>query len=334
MNAPLLMADRVTMTFSAPPTLFARLSAAMTGGQIKHAVFALSNVSLALHRGEMVGLVGESGCGKSTLARVVSGILRPTSGSVLLDGKPIMVQDRKITTRIQTIFQDPFASLDGRMRVGDTIAEGPVAHGLIASKDRQTYVNTWLETVGLGPAQANRYPHQFSGGQRQRVAIARALAMRPDVLVCDEPVASLDVSIQAQIINLFLRLRRELNVTILFISHDLSVVRHLCDRVAVMYLGRIVESGSTAQVYERPAHPYTAALIEAVPKIGQNTSFKPIPGEIPSPLDPPDGCAFHTRCQDAITRCRNESPDLKEERPGRWVACHRAAAILQRSQVI
>ena len=228
---------------------------------------AVSEVSLTIARGETLGLVGESGCGKSTLGRVIAGILMPSQGRVLLDGAPVAARGRKLTTRIQTVFQDPFASLDPRMRIGETVLEGPLAHGFVKRQEAGKVARAWLETVGLDPDYVGRYPHQFSGGQRQRVAIARALAMKPDLLVCDEPVASLDVSIQAQIINLFLRLRRELDLTMLFISHDLGIVRHLCDRVAVMYLGRIVESGPTAAVYAAPRHPYTKALMEAVPKL-------------------------------------------------------------------
>jgi peptide/nickel transport system ATP-binding protein len=291
------------------------------GNKIVHAV---SGVSLQIVRGETLGLVGESGCGKSTLGRMIAGILVPTRGAVTLEGAPVMVGSRKITTRIQTVFQDPFASLDPRMRIGATIAEGPIAHGRVARADALAFARTWLKAVGLDPDYAERYPHQFSGGQRQRVAIARALAMVPDVLVCDEPVASLDVSIQAQIINLFLRLRGELRLTMLFISHDLGVVRHLCDRVAVMYLGRVVEMGAAAEIYRLPRHPYTHALISAVPKLKAGRSeFTPIAGEIPSPLDPPPGCVFHPRCPLAIERCRRERPASRMV-GGRSVMCHRA----------
>ncbi len=232
------------------------------------AVQAVDDVTLSIARGEALGLVGESGSGKSTLGRIVAGIYAPDSGQILLDGEPVMSpgeRPHKITTRIQTIFQDPFASLNPRMRIGDSIAEGPLAHGLVGRAEAGTYVAQWLAAVGLDPAFAGRYPHQFSGGQRQRVAIARALAMQPDVVVCDEPVASLDVSIQAQIINLLLRLRQELGLTLLFISHDLSVVRHLCDRVAIMHRGKIVESGPAGEVYDNPRDAYTQRLLAAVP---------------------------------------------------------------------
>ena len=243
--------------------------------------------------------------------------------------EPVMGRGRKpvkTMTRIQMVFQDPFASLDPRMRIGDIIAEGPVAHGIVEKSDARAYAASWLGAVGLAPDARDRYPHQFSGGQRQRIAIARALAMRPDVLVCDEPVASLDVSIQAQIINLFLKLRRELGLTMLFISHDLGVVRHITDRVAIMYLGRIVETGRTSEVYAAPKHPYTCALLDSVPKLVLDedgvVDFKPIRGEVPSPYAPPPGCHFHLRCPDAQERCRLDIPRLLDAGGGGKVACH------------
>jgi oligopeptide/dipeptide ABC transporter ATP-binding protein len=292
-------------------------------------VRAVDNVSLGVARGEVLGLVGESGSGKSTLGRMIAGIIVPTGGHVRLDGQPVMTGDRrprKSTTRVQMVFQDPYASLDPRMRVGDTIAEGPIAHNLVSKADSLPYVQHWLRTVGLDPDAAPRYPHQFSGGQRQRIAIARALAMKPDVLVCDEPVASLDVSIQAQVLNLFLALRRELNLTMLFISHHLGVVRHVSDRVAIMYLGRIVEIGAADAIYTDPQHPYTKALLASVPQLvlvdDTMVSFKPIQGELPSPVSPPPGCHFHQRCAVAVPRCRVEIPAMRRAGPHQAAACH------------
>ena len=304
--------------------------AARIGGRVEtRSVHAVDDVSLSIAKGETLGLVGESGCGKSTLGRIAAGILQPTQGQALLDGQAVRAQGHKTVTRIQTVFQDPFASLNPRMKVGSIIAEGPLVHGLIQKSEANAYVAQWLHQVGLDVDYANRYPHQFSGGQRQRIAIARALAMQPDVLICDEPVASLDVSIQAQVINLFLQLRRDLAITCLFISHDLSVVRHISDRIAIMYLGHIVELGTTEAVYKTPQHPYTRALLESVPKLmlddAVTVELKAIAGELPSPLAPPPGCCFHPRCPIAIDKCRVDLPQLRELNTVAdcQVACHR-----------
>jgi oligopeptide/dipeptide ABC transporter ATP-binding protein len=323
MNA-LVTVRQVSKRFAPSLTLGEKIAARLGSPVETRIVHAVDKVDLVIARGEVLGLVGESGCGKSTLGRVIAGILPPTEGEALLAGEPVMGSGRrpvKTTTKIQMVFQDPFASLDPRVRVGDTIAEGPLAHGLVSKAGASASVADWLTKVGLPAEAADRFPHQFSGGQRQRIAIARALAMRPDVLVCDEPVASLDVSIQAQIVNLFLKLRRELGLTMLFISHDLGVVRHISDRIAVMYLGRIVETGATAEVYAAPRHPYTRALLDSVPKLvtgaDELVTFRPITGELPSPLSPPPGCHFHLRCPVASARCRSVAPVLTD-----GVACH------------
>ena len=318
----LLVADGVTRRFERRPSLGDRIAAAFGVAADRRAVQAVTDVSLALRQGETLGVVGESGCGKSTLGRMLAGILPPSSGRVLLDGAPPMQGGRKVTTRIQTVFQDPFASLNPRRRIGDSIAEGPVAHGFVTRAASAALVAEWLGRVGLDPGFAQRFPHQFSGGQRQRVAIARALAMRPDVLICDEPVASLDVSIQAQVLNLFLDLRRDLGLTCLFISHDLGVVRHVSDRVAIMYLGRIVESGEAARIYAAPRHPYTRALLASSPRLDGAAALQPIAGELPSPLAPPPGCAFHPRCPLATELCRAERPPLTPRDGDHLVACH------------
>ncbi|MBL8590288.1 MAG: ATP-binding cassette domain-containing protein [Methylobacteriaceae bacterium] len=324
----LVRLEKVSRRFAQPAGLTRRLAVAAGLSQPPSVVRAVSDVDLTIRAGEALGLVGESGCGKSTLGRIIAGILPPSEGRAMLDGARVMGEGRrpvKTTTRVQMIFQDPFASLDPRWKIGAAISEGPIAHGLVAPSEARAFVVGWLQAVGLPPDVADRYPHQFSGGQRQRVAIARALAMKPDVLVCDEPVASLDVSIQAQIINLFLTLRRELDLTLLFISHDLGVVRHVCDRIAIMYLGRIVEMGPTQVVMSAPLHPYARALLDSIPRLaleGDEAAFRPIAGELPSPLAPPPGCHFHVRCRRAAESCIRQSPLLTPRGPSRSVACH------------
>lgn len=323
-----LSVDNVSRHFGPNLTTGEKIAAKLGAKVETRSVRAVSDVSLKVAKGETLGLVGESGCGKSTLGRLMAGILAPSEGTVLIDGKPVMEQGAKVTTRVQTVFQDPFASLDPRMKVGETVSEGPIAHGLTTRSNAKAYVAEWFERVGLDPVWVDRYPHQFSGGQRQRIAIARALAMQPDVLICDEPVASLDVSIQAQIINLFLELTRDLGLTTVFISHDLSVVQHVSDRVAVMYLGRIVELGQVREVFEKPGHPYTDALFGSVPKLvldaDELVHFDTIEGEVPSPLSPPSGCFFHPRCPLATAECSVTQPSMEGRIPGRMVACHHA----------
>jgi peptide/nickel transport system ATP-binding protein len=261
---PMLDLDGVSKRFVRRPNMGERIAAILGAGGGPQLVQAVDRVSLSIAPRETLALVGESGCGKSTLGRIAAGIHAPDDGRVRLAGAPVMSQTgrpRKVTTKVQMVFQDPFASLNPRMTVGRIVAEGPLAHGLTDGAGAGAYAARWLERVGLDPAFARRFPHQFSGGQRQRVAIARALAMQPELLVCDEPVASLDVSIQAQVLNLFVDLRRDLGLTCLFISHDLGVVRHVSDRVAIMYLGRVVEIGPTAGIFAAPRHPYTRALL-------------------------------------------------------------------------
>lgn len=327
MTDPILKIDHVSKRFTRMPGLAERWVGKLTGGGKPVVVHALSDVSLEVTKGEVLGIVGESGCGKSTLGRVVAGIYAPSDGSVTLHGKPIAREHGgnvdKLTTQVQMIHQDPFASLNPRMKVGETLAEGPRHHKIIPANQVRERMRELLEKVGLEGAYADRLPHQFSGGQRQRVAIARALAMEPEVLVLDEAVASLDVSIQAQVLNLFMDLRRDLGLTALFISHDLSVVRHVCDRVAIMYLGRLVELAPADELYAEPKHPYTQALFASVPTVGTGKGrFEAIKGEIPSPIDPPPGCAFHPRCPFAGPRCRAEVPRLTGAGTARTVACH------------
>ncbi|MBI5912714.1 MAG: ABC transporter ATP-binding protein [Betaproteobacteria bacterium] len=290
-------------------------------------VHAVDQVDVAVRSGEVVGLVGESGCGKSTLGRLAVGLLDPSAGTRLWRGEEIArlpaEKQRAIQLKIQMIFQDPYASLNPRMRVADIVGEAPVVHGLIGQREREDYVAQLLARVGLDASLVRRFPHQFSGGQRARIGIARALAVKPEFLVCDEAVAALDVSIQAQVLNLFIKLREEFKLTYLFISHDLGVVQHLSDRVVIMYLGRVVEAATTGEIYARANHPYTQALLAEVPRLDlRRKSFVSIKGEIPSPLAPPPGCHFHPRCPHAMPRCRIEQPVFREIAPLHFSACH------------
>jgi len=295
------------------------------------AVQAVDGVNLKVRRGETLGLVGESGCGKSTTGRAILQLIKPTAGHVLYEGADLALLRgaalRKQRRRMQMIFQDPYASLNARMTLGAIVGEPLLVHKLHTGKERKERVRELLDLVGINPNSINRYPHEFSGGQRQRIGIARALAVEPNFIVCDEPISALDVSIRAQIINLLQRLQREFDLTYLFIAHDLSVVRHISDRVAVMYLGRIVELADNAPLYEEPLHPYTQALLSAVPipdpVVEQRRRAVILTGDVPSPASPPDGCHFHPRCpvmQEGL--CDVQDPQLSEVRPGRWAACH------------
>ncbi len=296
------------------------------------AVRAVDGISFLIRRGETLGLVGESGCGKSSTGRAILQLQRPTAGRVFLDGVELTGIKgralRRMRRRMQMIFQDPYASLNPRMTAGQILSEPLEIHRLARGR-RKERVRELMELVGLNPGYADRYPHEFSGGQRQRIGIARALALQPDFIICDEPVSALDVSIQAQVINLLEDLQERFGLTYLFIAHDLSMVRHISDRVAVMYLGRIVESASRDDLYETPLHPYTQALISAVPlpdpDLEARRSRIVLQGDPPDPADPPAGCNFCTRCPVAVDRCHHEDPPLQEVRPGHWAACHLVA---------
>jgi oligopeptide/dipeptide ABC transporter ATP-binding protein len=300
-------------------------------------VYAVQDVSFVIRRGETLALVGESGCGKTTVSRCILRALPPTKGAIRFSPEPGRTIDmaplsrralRPLRRHIQMIFQDPYASLNPRMMVGDIIAEPLLVNGMPAAQ-RRTRVRELLDLVGLPAAARTRFPHAFSGGQRQRIGIARALALNPALVVADEPVSALDVSVQAQIINLLLELQDRLRLSMLFVAHDLGVVRHVSDRVAVMYVGRIVETAPTTALYARPRHPYTEALLAAVPKPDpalRDSASAPI-GEIADPANPPPGCAFHPRCPYTVERCRSELPTLREIAPAHWSACHRAAEL-------
>ena len=293
-------------------------------------VKAVDGVSFHIRKGETLGLVGESGCGKTTTGRCILQLDRPTEGAIIFEGVNLVELDQRALSpyrqKIQVIFQDPYSSLNPRMKIGDIIGEPIKVHGIVPDAGkRRRRVSELLSVCGLDPRFADRYPHEMSGGQRQRVGIARALSLNPQFIICDEAVSALDVSIQAQVINLLEDLRDEFNLTYLFIAHDLSVVRHLCHRVAVMYLGKIVELVDCDELYDNPLHPYTQALLAAVPipdpEVESKREYRVVKGEVPSPINPPSGCVFHPRCPLAVDRCSSAVPELREIRPDHWVAC-------------
>ena len=323
MTAPLIRGEGLTRVFH------------RRGGFLGRGVpmLALRGVDIDIKRGEAVGVVGESGCGKSTLGRVMLRLMAPSDGRVVFEERDLAAMGsaelRALRRRMQMVFQDPYGSLDPRRSVGAQIADGMVIHRIAEGAEATERVASLLQQVGLDPSHAQRLPHEFSGGQRQRIAIARALATRPDFIVADEPVSALDVSIQAQVVNLLADLRAELGLALMFISHDLHVVRHLCDRVVVMYLGLVMEEGAAAEIFRAPAHPYTRALLAATPSMHHRAATAPLSGEVPSIARPPSGCVFRTRCPMALPACAESVPALRPlpGAEGRTIACHRAEEI-------
>ncbi|MGD1886160.1 MAG: ABC transporter ATP-binding protein [Cohaesibacteraceae bacterium] len=328
MSSPILKVSNVSRRFGEKSDIIARLLARLGLIRPKPVVTAVDDVSFTLERGRVLGVVGESGCGKSTLGRMIAGLLPPSEGEITLD----QGDGQHRAMPMQMIFQDPFSSLNPRKRVRELVCEAPRVHRIVEHGELQAYVEQLMERCGIDPSVRDRYAHQFSGGQRQRIGIARALAVEPEVLVADEAVSALDVSVQAQSINLFLDLRDVFGLTYVFISHDLGVIEHIADTILVMYLGRVVERGPAEDVFARPMHPYTRALIDGVPRLDRRrVTYEPIKGDIPSPIDPPPGCHFHPRCPFAQPQCREERPETRQVE-GRLVACHLAEDINQHKE--
>ena len=325
-RTPLLKVEHLSKEFPAESGMFAKRFS-------KRVVSAVNDISFEIYPGETFGLVGESGCGKSTTGRTIMRLTKPTAGKVFFQGKDVAEMSKHeikdMRREMQFIFQDPYASLNPRMTIGEIVSEPMTIHGVGTKEERIERVRELLDVVGLNPEHINRYPHEFSGGQRQRVGIARAFALKPKLIICDEPVSALDVSIQSQIVNLLKDLGSEDNLAYLFISHGLSVVKYISDRIGVMYLGNIVELAESQEMFDHPTHPYTEALLSAIPTtdVDSNREMIPLEGDIPSPVHPPKGCKFHTRCKYCTEICKHITPELVEMRPGHFVACHNPLGV-------
>ena len=325
-RTPLLKVEHLSKEFPAESGMFAKRFS-------KRVVSAVNDISFEIYPGETFGLVGESGCGKSTTGRTIMRLTKPTAGKVFFQGKDVAEMSKHeikdMRREMQFIFQDPYASLNPRMTIGEIVSEPMTIHGVGTKEERIERVRELLDVVGLNPEHINRYPHEFSGGQRQRVGIARAFALKPKLIICDEPVSALDVSIQSQIVNLLKDLGSEDNLAYLFISHGLSVVKYISDRIGVMYLGNIVELAESQEMFDHPTHPYTEALLSAIPTtdVDSNREMIPLEGDIPSPVHPPKGCKFHTRCRYCTEICKNVTPQFEEVEPGHFVACHHKLGV-------